>query len=308
MSAYPSLPLFTDAFIADTGHLNAQETGAYLMLMMVAWRSPECRLPDNDDKLARWARVDRRTWLRIKPAVMEFWTLAEGFWSQKRLSKEREFVSKRAEVNRRNGEQGGRPKSLKNNDTQNPAGSVRVSETKAPTPTPIPKITPSDAIASSAPKGAGRQRGTRIPDGFEHSNEAREVAASFGLTGDAADEALAEFADYWRALPGLKATKLDWPATFRNRLRDIGRRQPAARASPHRHHDGNGLSEMGKQKGNGDVSVYRDPFAHLDQPRARRADRGYDEGRAGTSGDAQGRDEEERGRLLDFDRLRAGSC
>lgn len=139
MSAYPSLPLFTDAFIADTGHLSAQETGAYLMLMMVAWRSPECRLPDTDDKLARWARVDRRTWLRIKPAVMEFWTLADGFWSQKRLSKEREFVSKRAEVNRRNGEQGGRPKSLKNNDTQNPAGSVRVSETKAPNPTPTPR-------------------------------------------------------------------------------------------------------------------------------------------------------------------------
>ncbi|ARO57215.1 YdaU family protein [Methylorubrum extorquens] len=232
MSAYPSLPLFTDAFIADTGHLSAQETGAYLMLMMVAWRSPECRLPDTDDKLARWARVDRRTWLRIKPAVMEFWTLADGFWSQKRLSKEREFVSKRAEVNRRNGEQGGRPKSLKNNDAENPVGYERVSETKAPTPTPNPKITPTDAIASSAPKGAGRQRGTRIPDGFEHSSEAREVAASFGLTGDAAAEALAEFADYWRALPGLKATKLDWPATFRNRLRDIGRRRPAPRASP----------------------------------------------------------------------------
>ncbi|ACL63205.1 DUF1376 domain-containing protein [Methylobacterium nodulans] len=45
MSAYPSLPLFTDAFIADTGHLSAAETGAYLMLLMVAWRSPGCSLP-----------------------------------------------------------------------------------------------------------------------------------------------------------------------------------------------------------------------------------------------------------------------
>ena len=138
MSAYPSLPLFTDAFIADTGHLSAQETGAYLMLMMVAWRSSDCRLPDSDDKLARWARVDRRTWLRIKPAVMEFWTLDEGFWLQKRLTKEREFVSKRAEVNRANGKHGGRPKSLENNDAANPAGSSRVSETKAPTPNPSP--------------------------------------------------------------------------------------------------------------------------------------------------------------------------
>lgn len=86
MSSFPSLPLFTDAFIADTGHLSAQQTGAYMMLLMMAWRSPECRLPDDDDKLARWARVDRRTWLKIKPAVMEFWTLADGFWAQKRLA------------------------------------------------------------------------------------------------------------------------------------------------------------------------------------------------------------------------------
>lgn len=138
MSAFPSLPLFTDAFIADTGHLSAQETGAYLMLMMVAWRSPECRLPDNDDKLARWARVDRRTWLRIKSTVLEFWTLDDGFWTQKRLSKEREFVSKRAEVARENGQQGGRPKSLKDKETANPAGSPRATQQKAPNPNPNP--------------------------------------------------------------------------------------------------------------------------------------------------------------------------
>lgn len=140
MSAYPSLPLFTDAFIADTGHLSAQETGAYLMLMMVAWRSPECRLADDDDRLARWARVDRRTWLRIKPVVLEFWTLADGFWTQKRLSKEREIVSKRAEAARENGRHGGRPKSLENNDAANPVGSARVSGSKAPNPNPITSL------------------------------------------------------------------------------------------------------------------------------------------------------------------------
>jgi uncharacterized protein YdaU (DUF1376 family) len=90
MSEFPSLPLFTDAFIADTGHLTATETGAYLMLLMVAWRSPECCLPDDDAKLGRWARVDPRIWSRIKPKVMEFWALADGRWTQKRLTSERE--------------------------------------------------------------------------------------------------------------------------------------------------------------------------------------------------------------------------
>jgi uncharacterized protein YdaU (DUF1376 family) len=139
MSEFPSLPLFTDAFLADTGHLSAQETGAYLLLIMMAWRLPECRVPDDDAKLCRWARVDKRTWQRIKPAVMEFWILEGGFWTQKRLSKERDHVSKRADVARQNGKQGGRPKSLENNNTGNPEGSSRVSQTKAPNPSPNPK-------------------------------------------------------------------------------------------------------------------------------------------------------------------------
>jgi uncharacterized protein YdaU (DUF1376 family) len=132
MATYPSLPLFTDAFIADTGHLGALETGAYLMLLMVAWRTSECRLPDDDAKLSRWARVDLRTWKRIKPEIMGFWTLNDGFWTQGRLTKERLSVSKRAEAARENGLRGGRPKSLETNEPTNPAGSYWVAQEKAP--------------------------------------------------------------------------------------------------------------------------------------------------------------------------------
>jgi hypothetical protein len=31
----------------------------------------------------------------------------------------------------------------------------------------------------------------------------------------------AEFRDYWAAVPGQKGVKLDWPATWRNRIRQI---------------------------------------------------------------------------------------
>jgi len=134
MSSFPSLLLFTDAFLADTGHLSAQETGAYLLLLMMAWRLPECRLPDDDTKLSRWARLDRRTWPRVKPVVMEFWTLQDGFWTQKRLSRERDIVSKRAEAARQNGKHGGRPKSLENKEPENQAGSMWDTQQKAPNP------------------------------------------------------------------------------------------------------------------------------------------------------------------------------
>lgn len=150
MSQFPHLPLFTDAFIADTGHLSAAETGAYLMLLMMAWRLPGCRLPDDDTKLARWARVDPRAWARMKPVVMEFWTLSEGGWAQSRLTKEHDRACARAESARQNGKHGGRPKPLESQDVANPAGSARATQAKASKP--IPRDKSSDASAS-APLG-----------------------------------------------------------------------------------------------------------------------------------------------------------
>lgn len=170
MSAFPSLPLFTDSFIADTGHLNAQETGAYLMLLMMAWRLPGGKVPDDDVKLSRWARVDYRTWHRIKSAVMEFWILTDGFWTQKRLSKELTRVSKFAEAARENGKHGGRPKSLENNNPINPVGLSSDTQSKAPNPNPILEEdanaslseTTSDQPAKQPPKR--RKRGAYPPD------------------------------------------------------------------------------------------------------------------------------------------------
>lgn len=156
MSEFPSIPFFTDAYLADTRHLSTLEHGAYLLLLMMAWRQPDCRMPNDDDTLAKWAGVDARTWKRIKPRVMAFWTLAEDRWSQSRLSREREYVSKRAEVARKNGKQGGRPKSLETNGSENPDGSVRDSKPKAPSPSPKPlviePIAQQPIAASAAPK------------------------------------------------------------------------------------------------------------------------------------------------------------
>lgn len=92
MAELPFLPLATDAYLADTTHLSTEEHGAYLLLLMAAWRSIECRLPDDDTYLARVCRCTPRVWSRIRPIMAPFWTIADGWWSQKRLSKERGFV------------------------------------------------------------------------------------------------------------------------------------------------------------------------------------------------------------------------
>ena len=80
----PSIPLFGDAYLADTRHLSLEEHGAYLQLMMIAWRSTDCALPDDDVRLARMLGISAGRWAKIKIAVMAFWTLSEKGWTQKR--------------------------------------------------------------------------------------------------------------------------------------------------------------------------------------------------------------------------------
>jgi uncharacterized protein YdaU (DUF1376 family) len=169
MAEFPSLPLFTDAFIADTGHLTAEQTGAYLLLLMMAWRSPKCRLPDNDAKLARWARVDLRRWSRVKAAVMGFWILSDGYYTQKRLSREFTFVGAyvRKAKSLKNKE---REKSSRVSDTKSARHYSKISPRKSlknnkvespPNPNPNPKRRKQDARAREE-KNYGKEK----PNGF----------------------------------------------------------------------------------------------------------------------------------------------
>jgi uncharacterized protein YdaU (DUF1376 family) len=138
MASYPSMPLWTDAYLADTRHLSTQEHGAYLLLLMVAWRRPDCNLPDDDKLLARFAGLGPRQWKNIKDAVLEFWTLEDGCWTQKRLLKERSFVVNRSKINSANAHKRDYTKSRKTKKTKNANASVEQCETDAPTPIPTP--------------------------------------------------------------------------------------------------------------------------------------------------------------------------
>lgn len=117
MADFPALPLWTDAYIADTTHLTNEEHGVYLRLLMFAWRSPGCSLPDDDHRIAIMVGVTPKKWATLKPTIMAFWRLEQGFWVQKKLTAQRVFVEGKSKSGRAGANGRWNAKSLENINT-----------------------------------------------------------------------------------------------------------------------------------------------------------------------------------------------
>jgi uncharacterized protein YdaU (DUF1376 family) len=113
MAEFPSMPLFTDAYIADTTHLSAEEHGAYMLLLICAWRSPHCRLPNNDKKLALMSRLTPAKWRKIKATILEFWKEEDDYIFQKKQREIFEKVENSVKQKRKAGNASAEAKALK---------------------------------------------------------------------------------------------------------------------------------------------------------------------------------------------------
>ena len=84
-------------------------------------------------------------------------------------------------------------------------------------------------------KAEPRNRGHRLPLDWQPDANLIEFARSLGFSTDQEREARAEFVDYWLGVPGSRGCKTDWPATYRNRLREVAAKRklkPAANVLP----------------------------------------------------------------------------
>lgn len=111
MSA-PYMQLYVADYLGDTRHLTTEQHGAYLLLLMAAWRA-DGRLPDDDKKLARIVGCTASRWAKIKDDVLEFFDAQDGFLINERLLFELEKTTEKSIKRARSGKLGARANALK---------------------------------------------------------------------------------------------------------------------------------------------------------------------------------------------------
>ena len=172
------MPLWTDAYLADTQDLSALQDGMYFQLMMRAWRSGEARLKDDERTLARIAKVSLAQWRKHSPAIMKNWELVNGYWVQKRLAQE---WADRLEYKRQQSERG----------KKSAAKRQKSRKRFAKKPNENNKRTPTIAEADNPPTPQG---GTPAAGYSDDEGEARE-----GLPLPPPDCPLRPLAESWQA-------------------------------------------------------------------------------------------------------------
>jgi uncharacterized protein YdaU (DUF1376 family) len=90
----PWMPLYIADYLKDTTHLGALESGAYLHLIMDYWQNG--KLPNDERKLARIARLTDREWKASRETLKGFF---HDGWKHKRIDGEIQVAARIAESN-----------------------------------------------------------------------------------------------------------------------------------------------------------------------------------------------------------------
>lgn len=93
MAEFPALPLFTDSLLADCSHLPDADFGLYMRILILMWRTPDCKIPNDRTWIARrLAKQPLEFDALIKPLIDEFCQTTGNFITQKRLLKEYKYL------------------------------------------------------------------------------------------------------------------------------------------------------------------------------------------------------------------------
>jgi uncharacterized protein YdaU (DUF1376 family) len=173
MSSAPAMPVFPDAYLADTTHLSTEEHGAYFLLLMAMWRR-NGTVPDDDRDIARIVGLDIKAWRKMRKRLMPFLTVDGDFLTQKRLKKEWDYVSEKRKKNADNGSRGGRPKANINNRLDKANGYQNENPNDNPNESPHnPEPNPIEKPTSFSERASARK-----PNGFVHVRKSTDASRS----------------------------------------------------------------------------------------------------------------------------------
>lgn len=197
------MPLYVGDFLADTMHLNCQETGAYLRLLMHAWQH-EGLIEDNNELMARIVRCHPPHWPRLRKVMEPFFDLTKtpGSWYSKRLGLE---LGKAEEISSK------RKAAALQMHSKSPANGMQMHTQSQ-----------SQSHKEEDKKERERARGARLPPDWAISPIDWDFAKDLGWSADQITNEFDKFCDYWHAKTGQAATKTNWSATWRNWIRRAG--------------------------------------------------------------------------------------
>lgn len=232
-----------DRALAGMVELNARQRGVYNSIIDLLY-SRDGNVPDDDRRVAKMIAIHWREYEAVKSQLVglgKVWS-EDGLLRAKRVQEtliEAASFSQEQSRRRAKGWQD-RKKVNENNDPPIPPGSTN-------TPTPIDR---SKRATNVAPKN-----GTRIPHDWHLTAEGRDFATGLGMSEEEANFEADQFRDYWKAATGAKATKRDWPATWRTWARNASKQKPRrnGHGRPNRIIDmARRLDERAKAEGNVD--------------------------------------------------------
>jgi len=138
------MPIYIGDYFKDTRHLSTEEHGAYLLILMELWIKGGKMPETSAQRIAGFPE----NWEKIKQNIYVFFTIKNGFLSQKRLSRELKKWTKYRNSKRKAGLKGGRPKK--------PTGLTKDHLEVKPSPSPSPNRINNKNIINPTP--AKRER------------------------------------------------------------------------------------------------------------------------------------------------------
>lgn len=126
MSERPFMQLYVSDFIGDTLSLSTEQIGAYMLLLMAMWNAGG-KLPADESKLARVARMSVKKWKAIADDLMPFFEIDGDVIRHNRLTKELQKSESKSQSRASAGAVGGAAKALKDKEARQ-ANAMRSSQ------------------------------------------------------------------------------------------------------------------------------------------------------------------------------------